>query len=180
MRVGRSYLPADEQFTVIAGTSTTFSFNPGIGSYLLLTLAFICVCCCCCNLLGFCYLLDLSFFGPRIRFQALRQHLQLRNIISVTRLGRLFTIIMADKEIQEEHKGTSPDINTDDFGGGIVSVLEDGSLDPVYEAKAKVLNKAIQDIGMGKYQWQASTPKCTAASLLNYLLCHIDVSFYTI
>jgi len=35
-----------------------------------------------------------------------------------------------------------------------VSVLEDGSLDPVYEAKAKVLNKAIQDIGMGRYQWQ--------------------------
>lgn len=35
-----------------------------------------------------------------------------------------------------------------------ISVLEDGSLDPVYEAKAKVLNKAIQDIGMGRYQWQ--------------------------
>jgi len=35
-----------------------------------------------------------------------------------------------------------------------VSVLEDGSLDPVYEAKAKVLNKAIRDIGMGRYQWQ--------------------------
>lgn len=37
------------------------------------------------------------------------------------------------------------------------AVLEEGSLDPVYEAKAKVLNKAIQDIGMGKYQWQVST-----------------------
>lgn len=36
------------------------------------------------------------------------------------------------------------------------SVLEDGSLDPVYEAKAKMLNKAIQDIGMGRYQWQVS------------------------
>ncbi|KAH7088589.1 major facilitator superfamily domain-containing protein [Paraphoma chrysanthemicola] len=32
-------------------------------------------------------------------------------------------------------------------------VLED-ALDPVYEAKARVLNKAVQDIGMGKYQWQ--------------------------
>lgn len=39
-----------------------------------------------------------------------------------------------------------------------VSVLEDGSLDPVYEAKAKVLNKAIQDIGMGRYQWQVCFP----------------------
>ncbi|KAF2644609.1 putative sugar transporter [Massarina eburnea CBS 473.64] len=34
------------------------------------------------------------------------------------------------------------------------AVLDEGSLDPVYEAKAKILNKAIQDIGMGRYQWQ--------------------------
>lgn len=27
-------------------------------------------------------------------------------------------------------------------------------LDPVYAAKARVLNRAVQDIGMGKYQWQ--------------------------
>lgn len=26
--------------------------------------------------------------------------------------------------------------------------------DPVYDAKARVLNRAIQDIGMGWYQWQ--------------------------
>jgi hypothetical protein len=38
-----------------------------------------------------------------------------------------------------------------------VGVLEEGSLDPVYEAKARILNKAIQDIGMGRYQWQVST-----------------------
>ena len=29
----------------------------------------------------------------------------------------------------------------------------DGSLDVVYEAKARSINAAIQDIGMGKYQW---------------------------
>ncbi|CZT43904.1 related to 4-hydroxybenzoate transporter [Rhynchosporium secalis] len=34
------------------------------------------------------------------------------------------------------------------------AVLEKGSLDPVYEAKARVLNHAIQEIGMGWYQWQ--------------------------
>lgn len=34
------------------------------------------------------------------------------------------------------------------------SALPKGSLDPVYEAKARVLNTAIQEIGMGKYQWQ--------------------------
>ncbi|KAI0053514.1 MFS general substrate transporter [Auriscalpium vulgare] len=28
-----------------------------------------------------------------------------------------------------------------------------GSVDPVYQAKARVMNRAIQEIGMGKYQW---------------------------
>lgn len=32
-------------------------------------------------------------------------------------------------------------------------VLE-GATDPVYEGKARVLNEAIQSIGMGRYQWQ--------------------------
>lgn len=35
-------------------------------------------------------------------------------------------------------------------------VLGEGAVDPVYEAKARVLNKAIQEIGMGRYQWQVS------------------------
>ena len=33
-----------------------------------------------------------------------------------------------------------------------VDILPEGSVDPVYQAKAHVLNQAIQDIGMGKYQ----------------------------
>ncbi len=33
-------------------------------------------------------------------------------------------------------------------------VLSKGAVDPVYEGKAQVLNNAIQDIGMGWYQWQ--------------------------
>ncbi|KAL4072126.1 major facilitator superfamily domain-containing protein [Scleroderma citrinum] len=32
-------------------------------------------------------------------------------------------------------------------------IYTEGSLDPVYHAKAKILNHALQDIGMGKYQW---------------------------
>lgn len=31
-------------------------------------------------------------------------------------------------------------------------MYEDGTVDPVYQAKARVLNNAIQEIGMGKYQ----------------------------
>ena len=33
-------------------------------------------------------------------------------------------------------------------------VLSKGIVDPIYEGKAQVLNNAIQDIGMGWYQWQ--------------------------
>ncbi|KZV63897.1 MFS general substrate transporter [Peniophora sp. CONT] len=32
-------------------------------------------------------------------------------------------------------------------------VYTEGSLDPVYQAKATILNDAFQEIGMGKYQW---------------------------
>lgn len=37
-------------------------------------------------------------------------------------------------------------------GAGRDLDLFDGTLDPVYEAKARVLNRAIQEIGMGRYQ----------------------------
>ncbi|KAF8258166.1 MFS general substrate transporter [Lactarius quietus] len=30
---------------------------------------------------------------------------------------------------------------------------EEGSVDPVYHAKARILNHALQEIGMGRYQW---------------------------
>ena len=38
--------------------------------------------------------------------------------------------------------------------GELVPVLLKGAIDPVYEGKAQVLNTAIQDIGMGRYQWR--------------------------
>lgn len=63
---------------------------------------------------------------------------------------------MADDKpkLETNHGGGTPDLPS--LHEAPVGVLEEGSLDPVYEAKAKVLNKAIQDIGMGKYQWQVS------------------------
>lgn len=39
-------------------------------------------------------------------------------------------------------------------GGGAglsTSVIPEGSLDPIYEAKARVLNSAMLEIGFGKY-----------------------------
>ncbi|KAH8885075.1 major facilitator superfamily transporter [Thozetella sp. PMI_491] len=44
------------------------------------------------------------------------------------------------------HGGTG-DVGLDDTVGA-------GQVDPIYEAKARVLNHAIQEIGMGWYQWQ--------------------------
>ncbi|KAK2749964.1 hypothetical protein FQN55_002682 [Onygenales sp. PD_40] len=36
----------------------------------------------------------------------------------------------------------------------LTGALPSGSVDPVYEAKARLLNQAVLDIGMGWYQWQ--------------------------
>ncbi|AEO53255.1 hypothetical protein MYCTH_2294340 [Thermothelomyces thermophilus ATCC 42464] len=43
-----------------------------------------------------------------------------------------------------------------DAGDNISGILPEGQVDPVYEKKAKILNRAIQEIGMGWYQWQLS------------------------
>lgn len=39
------------------------------------------------------------------------------------------------------------------FAQRTVALVEEGEIDPLYHAKAQVLNDAIQEIGMGKYQW---------------------------
>jgi hypothetical protein len=33
------------------------------------------------------------------------------------------------------------------------NVFTDDAVDPIYQAKAHILNDALQEIGMGKYQW---------------------------
>jgi hypothetical protein len=77
-------------------------------------------------------------------------------------------LIVATHELEEREGLLSSSAFADDMGregedGGevVVDVLREapdavlnGAVDPVYEAKARVLNKAIQDIGMGRYQWQ--------------------------
>ncbi|KAF9232641.1 major facilitator superfamily domain-containing protein [Melanogaster broomeanus] len=47
--------------------------------------------------------------------------------------------------------GTLADIDL--ITGPAVDLYQDGYNDPVYQAKARILNRAIQEIGMGKYQW---------------------------
>ncbi|KAL1412170.1 hypothetical protein Q8F55_003180 [Vanrija albida] len=60
---------------------------------------------------------------------------------------------------EQEKKRDSLGYATDDDATVVVvddgkTTIPKGTYDPVYEAKARVLNDAIQDIGMGWYQWQ--------------------------
>ncbi|KAF2633556.1 transporter [Macroventuria anomochaeta] len=57
-----------------------------------------------------------------------------------------------DKNSEQHSKHATQEVPSPEYAPE--GVLEDGSLDPVYAAKARVLNKAIQDIGMGLYQWK--------------------------
>ncbi|EXK91787.1 MFS transporter, metabolite:H+ symporter [Fusarium oxysporum f. sp. raphani 54005] len=64
---------------------------------------------------------------------------------------------MADKEEERKAYGA---IHNDGRRNSLVDAADDeaiipkGALDPVYEAKARILNRAIQDLGMGRYQWE--------------------------
>jgi hypothetical protein len=81
---------------------------------------------------------------------------------------------MSDTKIAEEEQAKYGAHEVPSIHEAPVGVLEEGSLDPVYEAKARVLNKAIQDIGMGRYQWQVSTQDI-GISLHKLLTCRTAV-----
>jgi hypothetical protein len=64
-------------------------------------------------------------------------------------------------DIEKGHNGSSQLANEKSETPELVAVALDepavipkGTIDPVYEAKARVLNHAVQEIGMGWYQWQ--------------------------
>ena len=87
------------------------------------------------------------------------------------------TVVDFEIELEERVGLLSMGTADEDVEGGSVvvnalqeapdGVLGEGAVDPVYEAKARVLNKAIQEIGMGRYQWQVSGVKarCSCGSL---------------
>ncbi|KAK2751044.1 hypothetical protein FQN57_000119 [Myotisia sp. PD_48] len=56
----------------------------------------------------------------------------------------------------EPKDGTAEDASITDSASEseFLGAIPKGTMDPVYEAKALLLNKAILDIGMGWYQWQ--------------------------
>ena len=49
-------------------------------------------------------------------------------------------------------KGDPPSLGSSHSDPTHVDLFSDETVDPVYQAKAHVLNQAIQEIGMGKYQ----------------------------
>lgn len=61
---------------------------------------------------------------------------------------------MADSKDETEVRSTPSLSNELPNEEDLVPTLLQGSIDPVYERKAQVLNTALQDIGMGWYQWQ--------------------------
>lgn len=57
-----------------------------------------------------------------------------------------------------------PDLSQDVF---------EGTLDPIYEAKAKILNDAIQEIGMGRYQVITPIHICLLQNLYLHVQWHL-------
>ncbi|KAG8741798.1 hypothetical protein FRC12_015550 [Ceratobasidium sp. 428] len=60
---------------------------------------------------------------------------------------------MATKHDDIKHTQTHDESEKQSLGPARDDILPEGSVDPVYQAKAELLNAAIQEIGMGKYQW---------------------------
>jgi hypothetical protein len=54
--------------------------------------------------------------------------------------------------LDEKRSVRSENIAAPHKGVHVDDVLEDAVVDPVYHAKARILNDALQEIGMGKYQ----------------------------
>ncbi|KAF4627706.1 hypothetical protein G7Y89_g10450 [Cudoniella acicularis] len=59
-----------------------------------------------------------------------------------------------DKIRATEGERDSKEERSLEIDGDDTAAIPKGTIDPVYEAKARVLNNAIQEIGMGSYQWQ--------------------------
>lgn len=70
-----------------------------------------------------------------------------------------------------KHKDLHMVEHTPEIGAATALTLPEGTLDPVYEAKARVLNNAIQEIGMG---WYVCGINC-------HFLCfvHFSISSYS-
>jgi len=77
--------------------------------------------------------------------------------MSVNRIGAEYRSKSIDSTTSPLHRPLS---NDSPITGPAVDLYEDDYNDPVYQAKARILNRAIQDIGMGRYQVSSHHNQC--------------------
>ena len=65
------------------------------------------------------------------------------------------TLSLDPSEIVKDNDGQSDQFQDVYVQDASNDIYEEGSVDPVYQAKARLLNAAIQEIGMGRYQVRA-------------------------
>jgi len=59
---------------------------------------------------------------------------------------------LGDDSEKQKHDTSTSIGSPPDERRQLADLYEDASIDPIYQAKARMLNRAIQEIGMGKYQ----------------------------
>lgn len=74
-------------------------------------------------------------------------------------------IIFQGDEIKE--KDSDAEVSDTVEVSSLDDLYDDDSVDPVYRAKAHLLNKAVIEIGMGRYQ--VNTPNVFKLAVLKYL-----------
>ena len=69
-------------------------------------------------------------------------------------LHPLMSITRSPTSDNESSKKGGLDLPSEGFGPESYETIDlfEGSVDPIYQAKARILNEAIQNIGMGRYQ----------------------------
>lgn len=98
--------------------------------------------------------------SSRVRSRSIKEELPSRLLDGACRLSLLLVDLhhlppsstMADVKATEKEAKVSGESEPGAVLADTEDVYEDNALDPVYQAKAKILNDAFQEIGMGRYQ----------------------------
>lgn len=55
-------------------------------------------------------------------------------------------------DLKEEKSASTDQVSVREIQADTENIYTDDAVDPIYQAKARILNDALQEIGMGKYQ----------------------------
>lgn len=81
------------------------------------------------------------------RLQVLEPSIQVQ-VVHFHQLG----LRMSSGWLSKDKSAIEVSVNNEQPETALVDLYNDTSIDPVYHAKARILNEAIQNIGMGRYQ----------------------------